>query len=79
MLANIIVLMNYIRAGTMSSMSTSMSAQSLQSCLTLCDPMDCNLPDFSVCGILQVRIPEWVLSIYLSVIYPFVISPILQY
>ena len=24
----------------------------LQSCLTLCDPMDCSLPDFSVHGIL---------------------------
>ena len=32
----------------------------LQSCLTLCRPMDCSLPDFSVHGILQARIPEWV-------------------
>ena len=24
------------------------------------DPMDCSLPDFSVHGILQVRILEWV-------------------
>ena len=31
-----------------------------QSCLTLCDPMDCNLPDFSIHGILQARILEWV-------------------
>ena len=31
-----------------------------QSCLTLCDPMDCNLPGFSVCGILKTRILEWV-------------------
>ena len=31
-----------------------------QSRLTLCDPMDCSLPGFSVCGILQVRILEWV-------------------
>ena len=30
-----------------------------QSCLTLCDPMDCSLPGFSVRGILQVRILEW--------------------
>ena len=29
-----------------------MSIKSLQSCLTLCDPMDCSLPDFSVHGIL---------------------------
>ena len=31
-----------------------------QSCLTLCDPMDCSLPGFSVHGILHVRILEWV-------------------
>ena len=31
-----------------------------QSCLTLCDPMDCRSPDSSVCGILQLRILEWV-------------------
>ena len=30
-----------------------------QSRLTLCDPMDCSLPGFSVCGILQARILEW--------------------
>ena len=29
------------------------SAQSLQSCLTLCDPMGCSLPGSSVHGILQ--------------------------
>ena len=28
------------------------SIKSLQSCLTLCDPMDCSLPGFSVHGIL---------------------------
>ena len=32
----------------------------LQSCLTLCNPMDCNLPGSSVHGILQARIQEWV-------------------
>ena len=34
-------------------------AQSLQSCLTLCNPMDYSLPDSSVHGILQARILEW--------------------
>ena len=29
-------------------------------CPTLCDPMDCSLPGFSVHGILQARILEWV-------------------
>ena len=31
-----------------------------QSCLTLCDPMDCSLPGSSVHGIFQARILEWV-------------------
>ena len=31
-----------------------------QSCLTLCDPMDCSLPGSSIRGILQARILEWV-------------------
>ena len=31
-----------------------------QSCLILCDPMDCSSPGFSVHGILQARILEWV-------------------
>ena len=30
-----------------------------QSCLTLCDPMDCSLPVFIVHGILQARIIAW--------------------
>ena len=35
-------------------------AKSLQSCPTLCDPMDYSPPGFSVHGILQARIVEWV-------------------
>ena len=31
-----------------------------QSCPTLCDPMDCSLPDSSVHRIFQARILEWV-------------------
>ena len=31
-----------------------------QSCLSLCDPVDCSLPVSSVHGILQARILEWV-------------------
>ena len=31
-----------------------------QSCPTLCDPIDCNLLGFSVHGILQARIQEWI-------------------
>ena len=32
---------------------------SLQSCLTLCNPMDCSPPGSSVHGILQARVLEW--------------------
>ena len=32
-----------------------------QSCPTLCDPMNWSLPGFSVHGIFQARILEWVL------------------
>ena len=31
----------------------------VQSCLTLCNIMDCSLPGFSVHEILQVEILEW--------------------
>ena len=31
-----------------------------QSCLTLCDPMDCSLPCSSIHGIFQARVLEWV-------------------
>ena len=36
------------------------AAKSPQSCLTLCDPMDCRLPGSPVPGILQARTLEWV-------------------
>ena len=35
-------------------------AKSLQSCLTLCDPIDGNPPGSPVPGILQARTLEWV-------------------
>ena len=38
----------------------SLSVLVAQSCLTLCDSMDCILPSSSVHGILQARILEWV-------------------
>ena len=31
-----------------------------QSCPTLCDPMDCSLPGFSVHGIFQAIVLEWI-------------------
>ena len=35
-------------------------SENTQSCPTLCDPMDCSLPGFSVHRIFQARVPEWV-------------------
>ena len=35
------------------------AAKSLQSCLTLCDPMDCSLPGSSVHGVFQATVLEW--------------------
>ena len=36
------------------------TAKSLQSCLTLCDPIDGSPPDSAIPGILQARTSEWV-------------------
>ena len=36
------------------------AAKSLQSCPTLCDPIDSSLPGSPVLGILQARTLEWV-------------------
>ena len=36
-----------------------MCAKLLQSCLTLCEPMDCSSPGYSVHEVLQARILEW--------------------
>ena len=40
--------------------NSSSAAKSLQSCPTLCDPIDGSPPDSSVPGILQARTLEWV-------------------
>ena len=40
------------------------AAKSLQSCLTLCDPMDYSLPGSCVHGILQARVMEWVAIVF---------------
>ena len=41
-------------------LSAAAAAKSLQSCLTLCDPIDGNPPGCPVPGILQARTLEWV-------------------
>ena len=40
--------------------SVAAAAKSLQSCPTLCDPIEGSQPGSSIPGILQARIPEWV-------------------
>ena len=39
---------------------TAAAAKSLQSCLTLCDPIDDSPPGSPIPGILQARTLEWV-------------------
>ena len=41
-------------------LSSSEWSEVAQLCLTLCDPMDCSLPGFSIHGVFQTRILEWV-------------------
>ena len=41
-------------------MKIAAAAKSLQSCPTLCNPMDCNLPGSSDHGIFHARVLEWV-------------------
>ena len=48
------------------------AAKSLQSCPTLCDPIDSSLPGSPVPGILQARTLEWVATrrkLFLSSFY----------
>ena len=40
-----------------------------QSCPTLHDPMDCSLPGFSIHGIFQARVLEWVAIAFSGVFY----------
>ena len=40
--------------------AAAVAAKLLQSCPTLCDPMDCSPPGSSIHGIFQARVLEWV-------------------
>ena len=46
--------------GFLAGLGTHVLCSVVQSCLTLCDPMDCSPPGSSVNGISQARILEWV-------------------
>ena len=40
-------------------MKVKSESEVVQSCPTLCDPMDCSLPRSSVHGIVQAKVLEW--------------------
>ena len=52
---NNIIVTSFLEVGKVST-----HAKLLQSCPTLCNPMDCSLPASPVHGISQARILEWV-------------------
>ena len=45
-------------------LSAAAAAKSLQSCLTLCDPIDGSPPGSPIPGILQARTLEWVATAF---------------
>ena len=49
-----------LRLKSVLNMSTAAAAKSLQSCPTLCDPIDGSPPGPPVPGILQARTLEWI-------------------
>ena len=50
----------HVSASLLSLFAAAAAAKSLQSCLTLCDPMDGSPPGSAVPGILQARTLEWI-------------------
>ena len=52
-----------------SVINTRMRAKLLQSCRTLCNPVDCSPPGFSVHGVSQARIPFFPLSLLSSLFF----------
>ena len=51
--------------GLCAAAAAAAAAKSLQSCITLCDPIDSSSPGSAIPGILQARTLEWV-AIYFS-------------
>ena len=49
-----------MKSGKIMATGTAAAAKSLQSCPTLCDPIDVSLPGSPIPGILQARTLEWV-------------------
>ena len=55
---------HYLRA------CAAVAAKSLQSCPTLCDPIDDSPPGSPILGILQARILEWLAKDHITTLYP---------
>ena len=53
-------MLNLVEISDLPSKFTAAAAKSLQSCPTLCDPIDGSPPGSPVPGILQARTLEWV-------------------
>ena len=58
--STLLVRMEVDAATTENSVAAAAAAKSLQSCLTLCGPIDNRPPDTPVPGILHARTLEWV-------------------
>ena len=52
-------LLSELQGSPLSLLAAAVAAKSLQSCLTLCDPIDGSPPGSPVPGILQARTLEW--------------------
>ena len=55
-----LLVLSIIESGVLKLPTTAAAAKSLQSCPTLCDPIDGSPPGSPVPGILPARTPEWV-------------------
>ena len=51
--------MEWVASSYSKMLAAAADAKSLQSCPTLCDPIDGSLPGSSVRGIFQARVLEW--------------------
>ena len=58
--AFLMVQLSHLCMTTGKTMQGKKESEAAQSCLTLCDPMDYSLPGFSIHGIFQARVLEWV-------------------
>ena len=61
-------------------MKVKSESEDTQSYPTLCNPMDCSLPGFSVHGIFQARVLEWgAIAASRELYFPFIIGRVAVY